>query len=99
MAVEITWSTEATETFEEIVNYLSEHWGDKEIGKFVQQTEKIVTRLRSFPEAYPYGNGKRYRKVRLNKVIVLFYVYRKSSDRIVLLSFWNLKRDPTTIKF
>jgi hypothetical protein len=100
MDVEITWSDEAVETFQENIIYLQEKWSEKEVIRFIQQTENIISRLKRFPLSYPPGyKNKRYRKARLNKYIALFYSFFKSDNKIVLLSFWNTKRDPDTVKY
>jgi len=100
MDVEINWSDEAFETFQENINYLQEKWSEKEVIRFIQQTENIISRLKRFPLSYPPGyKNKRYRKARLNKYIALFYFFYKSDNKIVLLSFWNTKRDPNKIKY
>ena len=100
MAIEINWSLEAEETFSHNIDYLNREWSEKEIRVFVQQTEKAITRIQSYPESYPPGNkNKKYRKVRLNKYIVLFYRYYKTKGVITLVSFWNAKQDPAKLKY
>jgi plasmid stabilization system protein ParE len=100
MAVEVSWSDEAIQTFQENIHYLQEEWSEKEVIKFIQQTEKIIGRLKRFPLSYPPGyKNKKYRKARLNKYIALFYSYQQSNSKIVLLSFWNMKQDPGKLKY
>lgn len=100
MAIEVSWSDEAIETFQENINYLQNEWSQKEVIKFIQQTENIVGRIKRFPFSYPAGyKNKKYRKARLNKYIALFYHYQKSKNEIVLISFWNVKRDPGKLKY
>jgi|GEM_PF-2837936 len=53
-----------------------------------------------YPESYPIGNrSNKYRKARLNKYIVLFYRYYKTKGRVVLPTFWNVKQDPSKLKY
>jgi hypothetical protein len=100
MAIEVSWSDEAIQTFQENILCLQEEWSEKEVIKFILQTETIIGRLKRFPFSYPPGyNNKKYRKARLNKYIALFYSYNKSSDKIVLLSFWNVKQSPGKLKY
>lgn len=101
MAVKVIWTQEADETFTNNISYLENEWSDKEIKNFIQQTEKVIDRIAKYPESYPAGNTNRnYRKARLNKYIALFYKYYKASEKkIVLITFWNTKRDITKTKF
>ena len=55
MAIEVTWSDEAIKTFQENLDYLQENWSDKEVVRFIQQTENIIIRLKKLPESYPRG--------------------------------------------
>ena len=100
MAIEVDWSAEAEETFAKNVHYLQTVWTEKEVAKFVQQTEKVINRLQQQPESYPPGKkNKKYRRARLNKYIVLFYRYHKTKEEITLLTFWNTKQDPNQLKY
>jgi len=100
MAIEVSWSDEAIRTFQENIDYLQENWSVKEVIRFIQQTENIITRVKKFPQSYSPGHkNKKYRKARLNKYIAVFYSYNKSNSKIVLLSFWNVKQDPGKLKY
>jgi mRNA-degrading endonuclease RelE of RelBE toxin-antitoxin system len=100
MAIQVNWSAEAEVMFAKNVHYLQMEWSEKEVAKFVQQTEKVVKRLQEQPESYPLGKkNKKCRRARLNKYIVLFYSYHKTKEEITLLTFWNTKQDPDKLKY
>ena len=100
MAIEIEWSNEAEITFDKNILHLRSEWTEKEVTKFLDQTKHAIKRIEDHPESYPPGNrSKRYRKARLNKYIVLFYRYYKTKGRVVLLTFWNIKQDPSKLKY
>ena len=100
MAIKIIWLPEADETFARNVDYLSREWSDKEVEKFVLQTQRVLKRLLIFPESYQQGTkNKKYRKARLNKYTVLFYHYSKTKKTITLVTFWNVNQDPNNIKY
>lgn len=100
MAVKVIWTHEADETFTRNIIYLQKEWSEKEIRNFVQQTQRVIDRIATYPESYPTGvKSKNYRRARLNKYIVLFYKYHKASNKLVLLTFWNTKQDITKAKF
>jgi hypothetical protein len=100
MGIEISWTDEAIKTFQENINYLQENWSDKEVIRFMHQTENIILRLKKFPQSYPLGyKNKKYRKARLNKYIAIFYSYNKAKNKIALLTFWNVKQDPGKLRY
>jgi plasmid stabilization system protein ParE len=55
MGVEVTWSNEAETTFAKNILYLETHWSDKEVARFVRQTEQAISKIQEFPECYPPG--------------------------------------------
>ena len=100
MAVKVVWTQEAEKTFSNNISYLLKEWSEKEVRSFVSQTENAISRISNFPESYPTGTkSKNYRRARLNKYIVLFYKYYKSTNKLVLLTFWNTKQDISKAKF
>ncbi|HWK05694.1 MAG TPA: hypothetical protein VNS58_18770 [Puia sp.] len=100
MAIEVNWSDEAKTTFDKNVYYLQTVWTEKEVAKFIQQTEYAINRIQQQPESYQQGNrNKKIRKARLNKYIVLFYRYYKTKGEVSLLTFWNVKQDPKKLKY
>lgn len=100
MGIEVSWSQEASETFDRNFNYLLREWSDKEAEMFLQQTNLVINRIQLFPESYPPGSkNKKYRKARLNKYIVMFYAYSKAKKTITLLTFWNVKQHPDKLNY
>ncbi|MBS1600897.1 MAG: type II toxin-antitoxin system RelE/ParE family toxin [Bacteroidetes bacterium] len=100
MAIEVNWSDEAKETFEKNINYLQNEWSEKDVIKFIQQTEIIVEWLKKFPLSFPPGlKNKKYRRARLNKYIALFYRFYKTKDQVILITFWNIKQNPGKLKY
>lgn len=45
MAIEVNWSDEAKETFDNNVYYLETAWTEREVIKFIQQTEYAIKRI------------------------------------------------------
>ena len=100
MAIEIDWSDEAQTTFDKNIYYLESEWTDKEVAKFIRQTQQALKRIEKHPESYPIGKkSNRYRRARLNKYIALFYRYNKAQGRVTLVTFWNTKQDPSKLKY
>ena len=100
MPVKISWSPEADETFSQNIDYLFKEWSEKEVEKFINQTQQVIHRIQIFPESYPEGiKNNKYRKARLNKYTIMFYRYYKSKGAIVIITFWNVKQDPNKLKY
>ncbi len=100
MAIEINWSLEATKTYDQNIKYLLLEWSEKEVDKFLKQTDYVLSRLQEHPESFnPSQKNKKVRRARLNKYITLYYRHYPSRKQITLLSFWNVKQDPAKLKF
>ena len=100
MAVQVNWSDESRRTYDANIRYLSEAWTEKEVKRFVLQTEYVISRLQEHPESYHLSlKNKKVRRARLNKYITLYYRYYASRREIVILSFWNEKQDPERLKY
>jgi hypothetical protein len=100
MAIEIKWSLESVKTYDRNIQYLLREWSEKEIDKFLKQTDYVLSRLQDHPESFnPSMKNKKVRRARLNKYITLYYRYNPSRKQIILLSFWNVKQDPEKLRF
>jgi len=100
MAIQINWSFEAIKTFDNNINYLIENWSDKEVQKFVFQTEAIIKSIRVAPQLYRRFYGHKYiRKVVINKYKILYYRHYPKKEIITLLTFWNGKQHPSKLKY
>ena len=100
MAIEIIWSQEAVKTFDQNIQYLFKEWSPKEVDRFLNQTDYVISRLQEHPESFnPSLRIKKVRRARLNKYITLYYRYSVQRKKILLLSFWNIKQDPSKLKY
>lgn len=100
MAVKVNWSDESRRTYDENIRYLLKEWTEREVKRFVQQTDYVISRLQEHPESYnPSLKNKKVRRARLNKYITVYYRYYASRREILLLSFWNVKQDPGKLKY
>lgn len=99
MAIKVDWTDEAKETFDANITYLQKEWTEKEIGRFIEQTQKVILRLQQFPESFPPGKrNKNYRRARLN-IYCFILSLLQVEESVILLSFWNIKRDPNELKY
>ena len=49
MAKKVIWSKRAITSFDRVIAYLKEDWTEKEILKFVNQTNKILGLIQTIP--------------------------------------------------
>ena len=79
-------------SFDRVIAYLKEDWTEKEILKFVNQTNKILGLIQS-----DFVKFKRSGKVDLYEVLITKHnllIYRDNSDRIELLVFYDTRQNP-----
>jgi hypothetical protein len=68
MAIEVKWSLEAAKTYDQNIRYLLKEWSEKEVVKFLKQTDYVLSRLQEYPESFnPSLRNKKVRRARLNK--------------------------------
>ena len=93
MALKIYWSQKATQKFDEIIDYLEEHWGERAKKLFIKKTFDFLDILEAYPEI---GSLERptlqVRAFVLVKQITLFYQVKKT--KIVLLNFYDTRQNP-----
>ena len=93
MALKIQWSRKADQSFDEIINYLKNEWGENTARKFVKQTFQFLSILSEFPKIGPLQvNKKDIRGFTLNKRVLVFYTIKK--ETIVLLDFFQTAQNP-----
>ena len=93
MAKTIVWNRRASNSFESIIEYLQQEWGNKVTKNFVNRTYKVVEFLAEQPELGSVENHeKQIRGFVITKHNTLFY--RIEDQRIVLLNFFNNRQHP-----
>lgn len=96
----VIWTESAKITFNKIIEYLQQEWGNKEIEKFVNRALELLSTLKSHPEmCRPSAKRKNVRIGILNKQTQLIYYYKPQSKSIKILLFWNTKQDPSRFKY
>ncbi|MBE7179457.1 MAG: type II toxin-antitoxin system RelE/ParE family toxin [Mucilaginibacter polytrichastri] len=90
--IEVRWTTEAEITFDQIVSYILEHWGENARQKFISHTEEVLSVLITQPEMYGRAGIGNVRRAVITKQTSLFYDLQ--NNFIVLLYFWDNRQDP-----
>lgn len=85
---EILWTDSAKSSFSKITEYLYKEWTEKEVEKFISATNKMVDKLKRFPEiCRPSAKQKNVRIGILNKHTQIIYHYNPGEKTIVILLF------------
>lgn len=100
MAIIVKWSDEAIETFDDNVQFLFEQWTEREIINFVKATNEKILNIEMNPKIYKRSEkNPSIRKCGINRNISLFFKYFPNKREVILLSFWNNRRNPTKLKY
>jgi plasmid stabilization system protein ParE len=95
MALEIVWTDRAITGFNNIINYLEEHWGEKEISKFLMEINNFLELLISYPELLQKSNKQKnvYRGP-VNKLTILTYRIRPRLHIIEIINIRSSRQQP-----
>lgn len=99
MALKIRWTPEAEENFSSIIDYLEREWSEKEIRKFAQKTQKIITQIANHPGMFKALGRDEIRKAVITRQTSLFYQIDEKANLITLLAFWDNRKNPESLKF
>ncbi|MEO8166737.1 MAG: type II toxin-antitoxin system RelE/ParE family toxin [bacterium] len=92
MALKIKWTPEASESFENVISYLRSEWSEKSAMEFGIRVSKALNLLLAFPRAGKRDErGTEIRALLITKQTKLFY--RLKGEYLVLLRFWDTRRD------
>lgn len=95
----VKWMPEAEFTFNNNIEYLSQKWTSKEIIRFLDRVEKVISLLEQNPFLYPkYNQGGNIYKCIVNEHIAIFFKILEEDSSIHLLTFWNSNQDPKKLQ-
>ena len=93
--MKIIWLPKAQSSFKNIADYLIENWTEKEVNKFVGETNKLLETIKNQPKTFvATEKDKDVRKGLVNKHVSLFYKIKPRKKLIELLLFWDNRRNP-----
>jgi len=94
MVKTIVWNRRASDSFDSIIQYLEQKWGDRVTKNFVIRAYQIIDFLAEYPEMGSLENHeKQIRGFVITKHNTLFY--RIEADRIILLNFFDNRQHPS----
>lgn len=89
----LIWTKTARNRFGEILNYIQEQFGESARQQFRNKTKEFTILLKEFPEMGSVEiRNKEIRGFQLTRQTRIFY--RLSGNRIILLTFFDSRRDP-----
>lgn len=94
MAYKIIWAPKAINTFENVIDYLHNHWTDKQIKYFVERTEKTIHLLSNNPYLFKGSEKENLHEVVITKHNILLYQITEKGRTIELLAFFDTRQNP-----
>ena len=93
----IDWSDEALANLDSIIDYLSIKWTNREIRYFYKKLDKRLEIISANPHGFPASEIKsNIRRSVLTEQTTIFYEIK--INRIVILSLFDNRKDPESIK-
>lgn len=96
MSYQIFWSEEAIANLEQIINYLSEKWTEREVNNFKLRLVEQIEIIAKFPFGFPVSAQiSRLRKAVLTKHTSIFYEVREQN--IYLAYIFDTRQNPEKV--
>ena len=95
MSLDVRWTDEAEFTFDHIVSFILEHWGERSSEKFIAKTRNTLLNISRQPFLFPESDIENVRKALITRQSSVFYEIH--SDYIMLVFFWDNRQDPIFI--
>ncbi len=98
MALEILWTKQADRKFDKIIKFLLLEWNQKVIESFVKKVYETIDTLAEFPSIGAIEHKeKEIRGFTIVKQINVFY--KVSSDKLIILDFFDNRLSPDKKRF
>jgi len=95
----IEWAFEAEENLNAIFDYLETNWTEREIKNFAQELEHNLQIISEFPTIFPYyDEAKTARRCVLSPQTTIYYCDIPDENKIVILTLFDNRRNPDTLK-
>ncbi len=97
MSYRILWTNEAIKNLEQILDYITTAWTDKEANHFKMKLAEQLNIISKFPNIFPASiMAPRLRKAVLTKQTIIFYEVKDQNIYIVYL--FDSRQNPERIK-
>jgi plasmid stabilization system protein ParE len=94
----ILWSEQALTDLQNILDYLTENWTQRELKNFSQRLDKRINLIRHYPNLFPSSSTKKsIRRSVLTKHTTIYYQVQTQTLKIVTL--FDTRQNPKKLKF
>ncbi|PVV54837.1 hypothetical protein [Chryseobacterium sp. HMWF035] len=93
----IIFSKVASRSYENILEFLSQTWTEKEIGIFIDEAEKVTNQLKEGKFLLFQKYSKDIRSALIGKKHVRMFFRKESETKIKVLLFFDMRQDPQKI--
>lgn len=84
--IKLFWTNEAVSNLENILNYLSDKWTDRELNNFKTLLSRQINLIKKYPTIFPVSEmSPRLRKAVLSSQTILYYELKDQSIYIIYL--------------
>ena len=98
MALNIVWTKRADYKFDQIILYIEQEWGDRVTSAFVKKVYDFLDILIEFPGIGTLEHKeKNIRGFTVTKQINIYYKIK--GDNIIILNFYDNRRNPKRKRF
>ncbi len=99
-AYTVVWSPRALHTYETILHYIADKFGQAEILKFIKRTVTVIEYAAYDPNMFRLSEkGKNKHIVVITRQTTLYYRVKPRRKEIELLLFWDTRMNPSKIKY
>lgn len=100
MSYKALWTNRAIKTAEDVVKYLRDEWTEKEVDDFLNKTDDIIATIEINPKLFR-ASAKRpnVHLAIIKRRTLLVYQVRPLKKQVILLMFWNPKKNPKKLKY
>jgi len=93
--MKVKWTNQASNSLEDLINYLEIHWSMREIKNLETKLAKTIAIISGHPDVFPASKSfPRLRKALVDKNNYLIYKYDKDEESIVIVHFRGTKQKP-----
>ena len=93
--MKIKWTVQASNSLEDLIDYLEIHWSKREIKKLETKLAKTISIIADLPEVFPASKSfPRLRKALIDKNNYLIYSYNEINQKIIIVHFRGTKQKP-----
>jgi len=97
--MELIWTRLANITYREVFENLEWRWTKKEMRDFRDLTNELLEKVKNGRVTHPYAHKSLgIRKGIVHKNVCLFFKEDKENNKIYLITFFNNRMNPKTLK-